>query len=411
MLKNIQIPRRFVQHEWGGTETVILETCRRLLAQGHHTEIVTSSALSTPGPDTIAGIPISRHSYFYPYWGLTNENRARMDQVGGSYFSFSMLRRLLTMPRPDIIHLHTQKRPGAIGRYAAMKRGIPYVVSLHGGNIDIPESEAKDLASPYAGTWEWGRALGWWVGSRRVMEDASAIICVGKPEQMAMQQRYPNKRVEYLPNGVDPERFRAGDGAGFRAALGIPQDAKVLLTVARIASQKNQLLAIDSLRQIRANDPSVHWVFVGPVNDEVYYQKVRAAAKAQGLEHCAHFLGGFPSGDSRLADAYHAADLSVLPSVHEPFGIVLLEAWAAGCPVLASRVGGIPHFVEDGVDGFLFDSNDPRDLVRVYETLSRERLMESAERGLQKVLSEYTWDTLTRRLLQIYEGIIYSSVP
>jgi glycosyltransferase involved in cell wall biosynthesis len=176
--------------------------------------------------------------------------------------------------------------------------------------------------------------------------------------------------------------------------------------VARIASQKNQLWAIESLRHIRANDPTVHWVFVGPVNDEVYYQKVRAAVKAQGLEHCAHFLGGFPSGDPRLADAYHAADLFVLPSIHEPFGIVILEAWAAGCPVLASRVGGIPHFVDDGIDGFLFDPNDPHDLAKRFCSLDCSRLRESAERGMEKVLREYTWDVVTARLLDIYSMVL-----
>lgn len=405
----VQIPRRFVRHEWGGTETVILETSRRLLALGHDTEIVTSSALSKPGRDSIDGVSISRYSYFYPYWRLSSDARVRLDQVGGSYFSFSLLWALLRITRPDIIHLHTQRRPGAIARYAALKRQIPYVLSVHGGVFDVPRDQDESLVEPAAGAWEWGKALGWWVGSRHVMDDASAIICVGKPEQELMHARYPQKLVEYLPNGVDPVRFAAGDGSGFRAAYGIPVDATVLLTVARIASQKNQLMAVEALVAIRCTNPKAHWVFVGPVSDESYLQKVQAFARAAGVEDYVHFVGGFPADDSRLADAYHAADVFVLPSVHEPFGIVVLEAWAARCPVLASRVGGIPHFVKDGVDGFLFDPSRPDEFVKLFQSLSFDRLIESAGRGLEKVLSHYTWDVITTRLLGIYEDVLSSS--
>lgn len=403
----VQVPRRFVRHHWGGTETVVQQTSAGLMKLGHGTEVITSSALSESGIETFEGLRVSRYPYFYPYWGLSDESRGRMDQLGGNMFSFSLLRALLRMPKLDLIHLHTMGRLGGIGRYAARKRGIPYVVSLHGGVLDVPADQAEALLEPTKGAWEWGKVLGWWVGSRRVLEDAAAIICVGKAEQRLIQQRYPRQRVEYLPNGVDPSRFAQGNRLAFRDSLGIPAEARVLLTVARIAPQKNQRLAIETLPAIRAKDPRVHWVLIGPVTDERYYLELKRSTRESGLDGCLHFVEGYPPGDTRLVDAYHGADLFVLPSTHEPFGIVILEAWAAGLPVLASRVGGLPFFVADGVDGILFDPASPDDLTAKYLALSSETTMCMAEQGRAKVLKEYTWDKITERLCTLYQEVLH----
>jgi len=196
----VQIPRRFVSSHWGGTETVILETCKRLLQRGHHTEIICPNALAhqdkaQQNKEVIGGVSISRVPYFYPYFGLSNESKQQLDRKGGNLFSFALMRALKKYPALDLIHLHTAKRPGGIGRYIAIKRKIPYVVSLHGGVFDVPDEEAETWTTPTEGTFEWGKILGWWVGSRRVLDDAAAILCVGEEEQRQTQQHFPNKRV------------------------------------------------------------------------------------------------------------------------------------------------------------------------------------------------------------------------
>ena len=108
----VQVPRRFVRSDWGGTETVILETSKSLLALGHHTEIYCPRALSTRDHEVIDGVSVTRFGYLYPYLGLSDAARIQMDRKGGNLFSFPLMRGLQRFPELDLIHLHTGKRLG-----------------------------------------------------------------------------------------------------------------------------------------------------------------------------------------------------------------------------------------------------------------------------------------------------------
>jgi glycosyltransferase involved in cell wall biosynthesis len=408
MMDICHIPRRFVRSDWGGTETAILETCKRLIARGHRAEVVCSNALAERDEEEIEGVHVRRYPYFYPYIGLRADVRAQMDRVGGNLFSFSLMRALMRMPDVDVFHVHTTRRLGGIVRAVARKRGVPYVVSLHGGWFDAPEEEFERQVTRTKGALEWGKVLGWWVGSRKVLDDAGAIICVGGREAELVRERFPGKRVEYLPHGVDAARFEHGDGVGFRAAHGIGPKDRVVLNVARISTQKNQLLAVRAMPELLRRDPHVRLVLIGPVTSEAYLEEIHSEAATLGVAERVAIIPGYPPGDQRLVDAYHAADVFLLPSVHEPFGIVILEAWAANLPVLAAKVGGIPYFVEDGKDGVLFDPHSTDDLVRAYDALGSCDVRGMAAAGKEKVLREYTWERVVDRLLKVYEEVVTS---
>ncbi len=405
----VQIPRRFVKHEWGGTETVVLQTCKRLQQMGHQTEILCPNALAESNEETIEGVLVKRTPYFYPYLGLKDGACEQMDKKGGNLFSFSLLRELMQYPVLDIVHLHAGKRLGGIGRHAAMMRKIPYVISLHGGLFDVPAGEAATWTEPTQGAWEWGKFLGWWVGSRRVMEDAAAILCVGKAESEKTQARMPDKNVIYLPNGVDVPHFATGDRAAFRAKHGIPQDAKVVLTVGRIDVQKNQLLAADVLKRLlAAGRKDAHLLLIGPVTNPAYLEQVRAACDDPALAGKVTIIPGLDASGQELVDAYKSADVFLLPSVHEPFGIVILEAWSAGLPVVASRVGGVPAFVDHASDGLLFDSGQAEQAAAAVQILLEQPQVAAglADKGHQKASREYSWDRIADRLVGIYEDAI-----
>ena len=118
-------------------------------------------------------------------------------------------------------------------------------------------------------------------------------------------------------------------------------------------------------------------------------------------------IPGLPPSDPRLKAILHEADVFILPSLHEPFGIVILEAWSAGIPVIASRAGGLKDFIESGRTGLLFDPGHPEELVRAYETLTgdpelRRRLADAAREEVRN----YSWKVLTGRLLDLYADLM-----
>jgi glycosyltransferase involved in cell wall biosynthesis len=407
-MRVIQVPRRFVRSHWGGTETVILETCKCLLALGHHTEIFCPRALSDRNEEVIDGVAVKRFPYLYPYFGLSPAAREQMDLKGGNLFSFSLMRQLRRYPGLNVIHLHTGKRLGGIGRHIAAMRKIPYVISLHGGVYDVPSGESATWTEPTRGAFEWGKGLGWWVGARRVLDEAAAIICVGRKELEEAQRRHPNRKVVHLPNGVNAQRFAAGDGKDFRERHRIPSSAFVILVMGRIDPQKNQRLAVRLLAELARGPANPHLLLIGPVTNPDYAAKVNADIEAMDLKDRVTLIPGIETHDPDLVNAYHAADVFLLPSIHEPFGIVILEAWAAGLPVIASNVGGVPSFVADGEDGLLFPSGDLPALTRLTQDViaNRDLRCRLAGSGRNKAVDQFGWEGITKRLVDIYEEAI-----
>ncbi|MDP7019241.1 MAG: glycosyltransferase family 4 protein [Pirellulaceae bacterium] len=403
----VRIARRFVREEWGGTETCILETSKCLLNKGHRTEVFCPNALAVRNREEIQGINVTRTPFFYPYIGLSGDSKHAMDKKGGNLFSFSMMWQLARYPKLDVLHAHTQKRLGGIVRYIAQKRNVPYVVSLHGGIHDVPREEAATWIAPTKGSVEWGKALGWWVGSRRVLDDAAAIICVGKREQELTKREYPNKRVIYLPNGVDNDKFERGDARRFREHFEIPPAAKVITVVGRIDVQKNQKLAVRAMPALLERDPNVHLVLIGHVTNQPYLNELKEMIQSLHLQRRVTIIPGLDPATGTLVDAYHGSDIFLLPSTHEPFGIVVLEAWASQLPVVAAAVGGVRNLVDHESDGLLFESDDDVGLVDALTGLLRnpQRAAELAAAGHAKAVGEYSWRRVTDRLLDIYSEV------
>lgn len=407
-LRVIQVPRRFVRSSWGGTETLVLQSSRALQRLGHHPAVFTTRALAGADQEVVDGVPVRRFAHFYPYLGLDAARRAALDLKGGNGFSFGLLAALFAEPAVDLIHVHTGKRIGGIARWVARRRGIPYVVTLHGGVYDVPPAERDELAAPTRGALEWGKALGWLVGSRRVLDDAAAIVCVGRREHELVQARHPDRRVVYLPNGVDCERFARGDGPAFRRRYGLPEAAPVVLCVGRLDPQKNQRELVEALPRWRTRFPDLRLVLIGPATDPDYERQLHEAAHARGVADAVTLVGAVEPDAPALSDAYQAADVVVLPSRHEPFGIVVLEAWAAARPVVATRVGGLPGFVRHGEDGLLVEPGDA--LAAAVEQVLADPALAGrlARAGARRACAEFSWQRAAERLLDLYQEVIHA---
>ena len=405
----LHVPRRFVADEWGGTETVLLEIARQQQRAGGRPEIVTSMALATRRREQIGGIPVRRFRYCYPFFGLSAADRAAMDKKGGNLLSLSLFVALLGARDVRLYHAHALKRLGGEVRTAARCRRKPFVVSLHGGVFDVPAAEREQMLRPIENKREWGKAFGALFGSRRILEDADYVICVGRSEMEKARQALPHDRIAYLPNGVDCARFAEGDGAAFRRKHRIPETAFVILNISRIDSQKNQRLLLQAFTRFRAQRPEAQLLLIGPETQPSYAAELRELIASNGLGDDARLLSGMRNDDPDLVNAYHAADVFVLPSMHEPFGIVVLEAWSAGCPVLASAVGGLRGLIRDGDTGWMFppDAADAADdLAARLRRLADEPAVRArlAEAGRREARAHYDWPEIHRQLECLYRA-------
>ena len=405
----VHVPRRFVADEWGGTETVILEISRQQQRAGGDPEILTSMALASRREEEIGGIPVRRYDYTYPFFGLSREDRAAMDKKGGNLLSLSLFSALLTRPRVRLFHAHALKRLGGEVRTAARLRRKPFVVTLHGGVFDVPEAERQQMMRPIANKPEWGKVFGALFGSRRILEDADQVICVGAGELEKARGQLGHDRIAYLPNGVDSRRFATGDGAAFRKKHQISSEAFVILNISRIDPQKNQAMLLDAFSEFVREQPTAVLVLIGPETQPDYAAALRQTIADRRLGSSVRLLPGLRNDDPMLVQAYHASDVFVLPSRHEPFGIVALEAWSAGKAVLANHVGGLRALIRDGENGLFISpgaEGNAGELAQRLRALVRDPGLRQrlGEAGRAEAVGRYDWSRVASELESLYQA-------
>jgi glycosyltransferase involved in cell wall biosynthesis len=404
--KIIQIPRRFVKEKWGGTETVILETSKELIKTGYNVEIHTSLIFSNERKELIYGLPVIRYHYFYTYLGLTKERKNNLDNIGGSFYSIPFFFKLLFMKNIKLFHLHTMGRIGAFIRTISKLKKIPYIVSIHGSYLDMPKKELDELMKPTKGLLNWAKPFDILFGTKKVLSDADAIICVSQKESELMKKKYPNKKVLYLPNGVNISMFKKGNARDFRQKYSIKKSEKILLCVSRIDPQKNQILLIKAFNDLVKKNKKLRLVLIGAITNKNYYKKINLKIKEYSLKNKVLILNDINFDNPDLVNAYSAADIFILPSIHEPFGIVILEAWAAEKPVVASNIGGIPGFVEDGKTGLLFESESKELLNKtILKLLNNKKLTTKLAANGAKEVKKYSWNEITKKLLKLYKEV------
>lgn len=405
----LHIPRRFSQDEWGGTEAVITNLCASQLEMGMRPEIHTSLALSKTRQEDFRGFPIVRYNYCYPFLGLSADEKHQLDKKGGNLLSWSLYRALRRAHDVRIFHAHVTKRTGASVLKAAKLAKRPCVVTLHGNMFDVPKAEADDVVASQQGHFEWGRVFGAYFGSRAMLDEVDAILCVGYSEYEKAKEVLGAERVHFLPNGVHPERFAASETerAAARAELDFAEDSFIYGCISRLDPQKNQLLLIEAFAAIAQQNPKAGLLICGPMTNAAYAAKLTAAAKASGFADRIRILPPVTPDTPEHRGRFAALDCFVLPSRHEPFGIVVLEAWAAGKPVIAANVGGLGRLVANGQTGLKFESGQAEELIHCMQQMGNESELRAAlgEAARSEVQRSYTWPQIAQQLETIYQQV------
>ena len=296
------------------------------------------------------------------------------------------LRRLLDRRRFDLLHAHWVVPNALVAR--PFGRRTPLAVGLHGSDVFLAERFGVRALTAAA------------LGRTRLLTGCSPelvdrVCAVG----------FPKERSRVIPYGVNTETFRPGeDRSGWRVKLGIPDDAVMILSVGRMVTKKGYHVLVEVLSELLQRHPRTH-VVLGGTGDRLDELQRRTAA----IQDRVHYPGLLLR--DTLPDLYRAADLFVLPAVHDPQGNVdglpnvILEAMATGLPVVASAISGIPLAVEEGANGLLVPEQETEPLLAALDRLladgeGRRRMGEAARR---KAVEELTWKAIAGRYRAAYQ--------
>jgi D-inositol-3-phosphate glycosyltransferase len=381
----------------GGMNVYIVETAKRLAESGIEVEIFTRATCSEQPPivPLAPGVHV-RHVTAGPFEGLAKGDlpaqlcaftagvmRAEVHHEPGWY---------------DVVHSHYWLS-GQVGWLARERWGVPLVHSAHTlARVKNALLAEGDDPEPLARV----------IGEEQVVAEADRLVASTAEEARDLVQLYgaDPRVVRTIAPGVDLDTFVPGSQAQARERLGLRPDALTLLFVGRIQPLKAPDVLLRAAAILQA-DPALAGrlqvvVLGAPSGSGLarphYLESLRDDLELDGL---VSFRPPAPRGE--VADYYRAADVTVVPSYNESFGLVALESQACGTPVVAAAVGGLPTAVADDVSGVLVDGHEPQHWAKVLADLLRTpTLLARLGAGAREHAMRFSWDRTAEGLRAAY---------
>ncbi|HVQ87641.1 MAG TPA: D-inositol-3-phosphate glycosyltransferase [Actinomycetes bacterium] len=386
----------------GGMNVYIVETARRLANLGVEIEIFTRATSGDHAPvEELAPGVLVRHLPAGPFEPMAKEN------LPGLLCSFSTgLLRIEAQHDPgyfDLVHSHYWLS-GQVGTLAQDRWRVPLVHSMHTmAKVKNRWLAEGDTPEPSARV----------VGETQVVEAADRLVANTSAEARQLIDLYDAdpETVAVVPPGVDLDVFTPGVQQESRRHLGVADDAAMLLFVGRIQPLKAPDVLLHAAAEMLGTTPELRDRLVvavvgGPSGSGLAHpEHLEKLASSLGIGDVVRFA---PPADQRtLAEWYRAADVTVVPSYNESFGLVAVESQACGTPVVAAAVGGLRTAVADGVSGELIDGHNPRDYARVLTRLLEQRPQRlSLAAGALTHARQFGWETTAQRTLDVYGAAI-----
>ena len=294
----------------------------------------------------------------------------------------------------DVVHSHYWLSAW-IGQRLAKGQGIPHVVTFHTLALIKMQSRAGEVEPKEREIVE-----------REAMLNADRIVAFSGHERDAMARLYgaDPSRVMLAPCGVDLTKFRPMDQKEVRRRLGMNGE-KVLLYVGRVEPLKGLDLLVETAVQMEAESENLRMMVVGgggPGEPET--DRVRRLAKERQVDGLIDFVGRVDHDELPLY--YNAADVCLVPSYYESFGLVALESMACGTPVVATRVGGLPTLVHHGHTGYLKSWRCPEAFANSVEMIiSSQRLQESLGNAARRRAELMGWPNVASMISEEYRAL------
>ncbi|HLF78256.1 MAG TPA: glycosyltransferase, partial [Dehalococcoidia bacterium] len=293
----------------------------------------------------------------------------------------------------DLIHSHYWLS-GLVGERLKAAWGIPHVTMFH------TLGEVKNRAS--VAEHETDLRIR---SEAAIIGGAERVICATEAEAKLLRQLYAasGDKVSVIPLGVDLDRFRPGDKGSARQALGL-KDERIVLFVGRIEPLKGVDILINAAALLESDVDCSVLIVGGDAGSRSQVKRLQELARTRGIEHRVAFVGAVDH--ETLPLYYNAADVCVVPSHYESFGLVAVEAMASGVPVVASRVGGLAGTVKDGETGYLIPWLCPEPFAeRIELLLDNDPLRQNLGEAAREAVGRYRWEYVAEAVLALYESV------
>jgi len=370
----------------GGVAVHVSELAAALSRGGDEVHIITRQGPDQSAYAFIDGVHYHRCSHWY--------RQNFIDDVASMCGAF--VDRLFQIEdhsgRFDVIHAHDWLTSKA-AVWARQGRGKKVVMTFHSTEYGRCGNYCHEGGSRAIRDYEWEAQY----AADRVTAESNAL----RREVIDMYST-PESKIHTVYNGVQPHRFDGFvDQGQVKQSCGIGLFDPMVLFVGRMAWQKGPDQLLEAVPHLLSVNPQARVVFVGDGDMRLHLEW---RAPAMGVGHAVRFLGH--RTNQELIDIYRAADIVCVPSRNEPFGIVILEAWSAGKPVVVSQNGGPSEFVWHGVTGL----KTPVDIGAIGHAIGS--LLKDADygrwmghNGRIAVESAFSWDRIAARMRQIYQSV------
>jgi glycogen(starch) synthase len=378
----------------GGLARHVRKLAEALVRQGVTVDVLTRGVggrpqAGRPGVEGLRGVTV--HRVREPSWPRDLDRFvAWVERMNGDMLAAG---EALAEEHPyDLVHGHDWLVAHASAALAE-RLGVPYATTIHATEHGRHQGWVQDPPQSHI------HSVERWMARRA---DAVIVCSYYMRGHVADIFDIDERRIAVIPNGIDPKELRpVGDLAALRREFAGPHE-KLVLFVGRLVYEKGFQLALEALPGVIEQVEDVRFLVAGSGTHE---GELKAQARRLGLSEHGNFLGWI--GDDALHSLYRIADLCVVPSIYEPFGLVALEAMASGCPCIVADTGGLREVVPLGERvGLRFNGGDAVHLgVMIERLLVDEKLRERLVTEASEHVLRFDWDDIAERTRGIYSEL------
>ncbi len=379
--------------ESGGMNVYVRELCQAMGARGYVVDVFTRRA-SAESPEIQPFGPNARVISIDagPAEGVEKGAIAgSLDEFESNMLSF-VARESVAY---DMIHSHYWMS-GVVAINLAARWGVPHVAMFH--TLGEVKNRARATEHEPASRIE---------AERRIATTADRIVVASAHEQHLLTALYgaDAARITIVPCGIDLELFTPMEKEVARHKLGLKDGERVILFVGRIEPLKGIDILISAAAQLHEDENFIVLIVGGDSRASSEIAQLKAQAEKLGVDHHIAFVGAVEH--SQLPLYYNAADVCVVPSYYESFGLVAVESMACGTPVVASRVGGLTTTVQDGETGYLIPWRCPEPFAERLELLlDNDELRASFGRAGRLAVERFRWANVADAVGALYESLL-----